>query len=119
MKLHREFVGGLQGRLGSAFGEGLRALGDGVYSALAAMPEHELLPRIEGQQYMSADHFLRLVQCSNSRPGMDAEWFALTVRGLADTELPMLLRFITGLSRLGAVCTHGCTCATIYTSMHA
>ena len=103
MKLHREFVGGARGNLSTAFGKGLRALGDGVYCALAAMPEHELLPRIEGQQYMSADHFLRLVQYSNSRPGMDADWFASEVRNLADAELPMLLRFITGLSRLSAV----------------
>ena len=46
VKLHRALIGGLHSRLGSAFGEGLQALSDGVYSALAAIPEHELLPHV-------------------------------------------------------------------------
>ena len=99
MKLHKRFFGGALAKMCRAFGRGLCALGDEVFAALAALLANELLPRVEGQQYMNAELLLRLMEFQNHRDSED-EWFKAAVRALQTDELPMLLRFVTGVARL-------------------
>ena len=50
-------------------------------------------------RYMSAELLLRLCDYQNHREH-DIAWFCAAVRCLSPAELPMLLRFITGIARL-------------------
>lgn len=97
--VHRQLFG--EGRQGAvrAFGEGLKMLGDDAFNALKALPEHELILRVEGQRHVTGEMLWRAIRVEGASAD-EARWLERTVLGMSEDHVLLLLRFATSHVRL-------------------
>ena len=90
-----------EGRQGAvrAFGAGLGSLGTDALGALKALPEHELMLRVEGQRNITGKMLLLAMRVEGAI-AEEAQWLERVVVGMGGDLVLLLLRFATSHVRL-------------------